>query len=235
MSIDLLKISIDNFKSSWRIFASTLELRTSVSVTQQQRIVSLSLDIIAFSDIFIESHNRHLDIEKKQSIRTLNYSLEEQLEDWTVNAESVMNSLSRLTVSYKVMYFFIRALQDVIYSVLLELTGQTASKYSSLKKCNENNPIHKEISRSLPNYFKWFTEFRSQRNKIKEGITAGGGFKPSSDTLTINMHIVREDVNPTIIGIDFILNSVDVVKAIDMSSALLNLGNSLAEKPTHNI
>lgn len=134
------------------------------------------------------------------------------------------------------MYFFIRALQDATYGVLLELTGEKAVNYSSMKYCadNENNPIHKEISRLLPEYFKWFTEFNNQRNKIKEGITAGGGFNPSSDLLTINMHIVREDVNPTIIDIDFILSSMDTVKAIDMSVELLNFGNSLAERFTHN-
>lgn len=230
MSIDLLEKSIDNLKKSWRIFASTLELKTLVSVTQRQRMVSLSLDIIAFSDIFIESHNRHLDTEKKQSKRTLNYSLKELSEDWKNNAESVMNSLHRLVVSYKVMYFFIRALQDATYSVLLELIGKKASKYSSMEKCvnNENNPIHKEISRSLPEYFSWFTEFRCQRNKIKEGITAGGGYKPSSDLLTINMHVVREDLDPALIDIDFNLNSLDIVKAIDMSVALLQFGDNLA-------
>lgn len=236
MSINLLQKSIDDLKTYWRKFASTLELKTSVSVTQRQRMVAISLDIIAFSDIFIESHNKQLEIEKNQFARTKNMSFEESLEDWKVNSDLVINSLNRLIVSYKVMYFFIRSLQDATYGVLLELIGQNAGRYSSMKDCvyKENNPIHHKLSQAIPKYFDWFKEFRNQRNKIKDGITAGGEFEPSSDLLKINMHIVKEDENPTIIDIDFILSPLDIVKAIDMSVKLLKFGNNLAEELVHD-
>ena len=236
MSIDLLQNSIDDLKTYWRKFASTLELKTSVSVTQRHRMVATSLDIIAFSDIFIESHNRHLVIEKNQFARTKNMSSEELLEDWRVNSDLVINSLNRLIVSYKVMYFFIRSLQDAIYGVLLELIGQNAGRYSSMKRCvsKKDNPIHQKISHTIPKYIDWFKEFRNQRNKIKYGITAGGGFDPSSDLITINMHTVKEDANPTLIDIDFILSSEDIIKAIEMSVALLKFGDNLVVEIVHD-
>lgn len=224
-----LEKSIEKLKVSWRELATTLEFKTKVSVNQRHRMVAHSLDIINFSGIFIETHNQWLSIVKSEIQRTAEMSHEEWSEDWKHHFKENMNAMDRNAVAYKAIYFFIRALQDAVYSVLLELCGNESKKYLHMSRClnEKRDSVNQILKKGFPNYFKWFDEFRTKRNKIKNGITYGGGYD-SDRNLSINMNIVEEWKTPPEIGIDFVLDIDDIIEAVEISVSLLDFTNNFA-------
>lgn len=228
-----LEESIEKLKVSWRELSTTLELKTKVSVTQRHRMVAHSLDIINFSGIFIETHSQWLSLVESEIKRTAGMSHEEWSKDSQYRIIEDMKIMDRNAVSYKAMYYFIRALQDAVYGVLLELGGKKSKKYLNMSRCStdKKDSVNQILSKEFPNYFKWFDEFRTQRNKIKEGITYGGGYD-SDRRLSLNMHIVREEETPPYIDIDFVLDIDDIIKAVEMSVSLLDFTNKFAVENT---
>lgn len=89
---------------------------------------------------------------------------------------SHIHELNKLSIVIKMLYISTRALQDNWYRLLQELKGDKPG-VNGMQQCynNKNNVIHRAIIQHIPNYFEWFSQMRSVRNSIKEGIISGGG------------------------------------------------------------
>ena len=132
------------------------------------------------------------------------------------------------------MLFFIRAYQDGIYAILLELTGHKASDFSSMQDClsKERNPVRQRIIDRLPAYPIWFAKMREQRNRIKSGITTGATFSMGEDSfkLLINLDVVWEKDGHAFIDIKEQVSIEDIIEAIRMSTEVSDFTNNWAEE-----
>jgi hypothetical protein len=136
------------------------------------------------------------------------------------------------------MLFFVRAFQDAMYAVLLELTGNKPGAKSSMQRCieNEDSPIHKRLVERLPAYLTWFSHMRDQRNRIKNGISTGAQFQivDGVSDLFVALHVVRGNINPSIIDIKEQVGIANIAEAVEMSADLADLACEWVEEAWRN-
>jgi hypothetical protein len=101
----------------------------------------------------------------------------------------------KLRAATKAFFFFIRAYQDALYRMALQVIDASESgRYSAMTKAffiDEKagsgtfnlNPVAKHLKGAFPEYCDWFISFRNKRNLIKNGI--GSGYSGPDDNLGV--------------------------------------------------
>lgn len=98
--------------------------------------------------------------------------------------------LKDLRIVWKSWFFFVRALCDHIYRLLLATEqGTTARRVGSMKAAlNPRNPVAIMLAECLPGFMPWFERFREQRNAVKEGVNFGfTALRSASISVTFNV------------------------------------------------
>ena len=101
------------------------------------------------------------------------------------------DSFAKLRANYKGLFYIIRAYQDALYNVLLEITGERAGAFTSMYDafCSDKrdfeakNPVAEILKAFYPEYLEWFLDWREKRNLITSGV--GCAFEGPSDDLGI--------------------------------------------------
>ena len=113
-----------------------------------------------------------------------------------------MGPNARLLLAFQTAYFIIRALQDAIYRISLELLqNQFVIKGSMEKANNPGNPVRQLMGDFAEEYLNWFNGWRNLRNSIKQGRQAGLAGPPPTgpgDDYGINFAYVDDARNVTI-------------------------------------
>jgi hypothetical protein len=101
----------------------------------------------------------------------------------------------KLSAATKAFFFFIRAYQDALYRMALQVIAASESgRYSAMTKAFSidqktgsgtfnSNPVAKHLENAFPEYCDWFVNFRNKRNLIKNGI--GTGYSGPDDKLGV--------------------------------------------------
>lgn len=102
-----------------------------------------------------------------------------QFEALSPRAEWIMTSeteeLEELRIIWKSWFFFVRALCDHVYRLLLaSAEGRAAGRGGTMGAVrNERNPVAIVLAEQAPGFIPWFARFRAQRNEVKEGVNFG--------------------------------------------------------------
>lgn len=93
--------------------------------------------------------------------------------EWIISSETA--ELRELRIIWKSWFFFVRALCDHIYRLLLASEqGMAARPYGSMTGAlKPQNPVAMLLTEQAPGFTSWFERFRDQRNQIKEGVNFG--------------------------------------------------------------
>lgn len=130
-----------------------------------------------------------------------------------------------LHACYQAIFYMVRAAQDIICCVMLELLDKTSGQYSSMadaldKGGNPKNEVGTFLKSKLPEYLPWFTSFRDMRNKLKMGIpTSTSG--PETD-LGININYLDEKAGGVVCDVTRGFRLGDAADAIDKTISVLN-------------
>jgi hypothetical protein len=121
---------------------------------------------------------------------------------------------ARLRLAFKQMFFSLRSLQDALNTscfFLVEGTFPTRKKASiQFALGHPESPVGSILANQVPGYDQWFTRWRDQRNRVKDG-TGFGTFQLDGD-----------------IGIHFTSVTDDNVYVVDPSTSRVGL-NDVAE------
>jgi hypothetical protein len=95
---------------------------------------------------------------------------------------------------FKSYFFFIRALQDCFAAIMLASKKQFPT-YPSMTKNIINkmgSDLYIDLQKNAPGYIEWFMEFKSTRDRIKQGV--GEGFEFSEKTgVIIRIYKMKRD------------------------------------------
>ena len=119
-------------------------------------------------------------LEKLISCLTHRFLKEHPLADHKYIQKGYVSSIgpdARLILAYKGLFFFIRAYQDTLYRVLLELeTSKDAGRYRRMihaisedQSYKTDNPVGALLASSFPEYLGWFLDWRERRDSVKLG------------------------------------------------------------------
>jgi hypothetical protein len=102
-------------------------------------------------------------IERERAIESLHGSRREQTAGY------------RLRIAFKALYFFLRALQDMLFRVTfftLERSFPGRGDRGTMKwaVAHPESPVGRHLAQHVPEYGEWFTRWREQRNRIKQGV-----------------------------------------------------------------
>ena len=78
-------------------------------------------------------------------------------------------AFARFGATFKAFFYFTRAYQDVIYVALSNVQGRPIATGSMASALSEGNPVGRELDEALPEYPRWFRQWRDQRNRWKIG------------------------------------------------------------------
>jgi hypothetical protein len=187
------------------------------------RFFYLKADVVTMTHILLQ-----LDEVLAESVRTLEGDGAPPaaiVKRWRAASDEVFPKIDRLAVAYKALFFFLRAFQDVAYSLLLELNGQRSGDGTSMKDCfapkkegrPSLNPVRADILESLPGYEAWFRWFRDLRNDFKRG--RGHGSSTDGGRIRVGVDLQRGNVSDrrALIGLS------DVATSLEMSAGLFGI------------
>ena len=154
-----------------------------------------------------------------------------RLKQFIAASPEAIPSINRLAVTYKALHFFLRALQDLAYAILLELLDQRSSYHTSMARCfvpaknnrHSNNPVRSLIAAHVPEYERWFKRFRDQRNEFKLG--RGHGLSTNRGRIFVSISLQQGRTSHTVA----LLGISDVIEGLEMSTALFTLMKQLCQ------
>jgi hypothetical protein len=166
------------------------------SVTAEQRgaLLEITGDLVAFSDVLLEVHERAVAFETEQEAALLSPE----------PPPRPMREVRRLHATYRSFFFLSRELQDHAYGAILgTCPGCKMPPEPSMKDArNERNPVRVLLDASVPDYWAWFARWRALRNELKEGVSVhlvgptndlGVGFSIDRGDAHVGRHVVRLD------------------------------------------
>jgi hypothetical protein len=78
---------------------------------------------------------------------------------------------ARAKIAYKVVFFTVSALQDVLFGAFLEARGEKAGAQPRMYRGLTNGkPLRLLLEDRGSNYRDWFLDWRAKRNEVKEGV-----------------------------------------------------------------
>lgn len=130
----------------------------------------------------------------------------------------------RLIVAYKALYFFIRAYQDRLYSVISVLVRPDDQPGNSMERAfhasRGTNPVRAFLAEHAPEYILWFPIWRDQRNRVKESVSfSTGGPAPQIGLQTIGIRF-NEFTRQGGVSVDLAhaVQLDDVTRALELSA-----------------
>jgi hypothetical protein len=139
-------------------------------------------------------------------------------------------ALWKLGAAYKTVFYFVRAYQDTLYRMVLNLQKQPWGKQSMSRALRPDNPVGKLLGERLPEYLPWFEDWRDKRNKIKDGVTAGWAGPQTDPGLVFVEVIVTPGTYATRLDARTAIRLSDVAAAIEMSAQLTGLVHRLVKE-----
>lgn len=134
----------------------------------------------------------------------------------------------RLAVTYKAIYFFVRSFQDAAASALRVAYRQEPGRYTSMNKVlkTPKDSATAGLIEALPEYKTWFEQWKSTRDKVKEGTSfgiAGPGSNPG-----ISFVEAKFESNGThlVVNVQQAVRVSDIVGAITMCISLTDFIHS---------
>lgn len=130
----------------------------------------------AASDV-VAAGRRMLVAQQKATRSTLDVAMQLQSvsseAEWVIAVETP--ELGELRIVWKAWFFFVRALCDHIYRLLLaSAEGKPARRTGSMNAAlNPRNPVAIVLAEGAPEFIPWFARFRRQRNEVKDGVNFG--------------------------------------------------------------
>jgi hypothetical protein len=142
-----------------------------------------------------------------------------------VNRSVLYNSLEKLAVGFKSLFFFIRAYQDMLYMTILCLNEQPVGSRSGMKDAlnkdmksiKQTNPAGELLLKIYPEYADWFRTLRARRNDCKFGTAVSYSTSKNLTTGETNLAI-RLGRSKMIQSPDLSLH--DITKALKISTIL---------------
>lgn len=158
---------IKELDEKWRQAGMELAHVSKVSSTSRYKFGNLLHDIICFSYVF-----------KREYLELVDCMLSQEMNIGSgIFARERDEREMRAVIAFKTMYFYIRAFQDAMYNILLELSGQASGNKGTMSNIvNSNgelkikNPVARVINDSIPEYIEWFVVMKKQRDLVKTGI-----------------------------------------------------------------
>jgi len=172
-ALALFDQAVDGLRKVYLELASYLSDRKLVRHIVRTEAGALANDILKQCGIFREAHilsNSPVSILKEHPLANHQYIQKGYVSSIGPNA--------RLIIAYKGLFFFIRAYQDALYRVLLEIeTSEDAGRYRRMiSAISENdqsykadNPVGALLASSFPEYLEWFLDWRKRRDSVKLG------------------------------------------------------------------
>jgi hypothetical protein len=181
-SLSQFIVELEEFEEKLTKLSSTLTTCPTVRHSVRGRMIDCGMDIANIGNTFATAHVEATawaidDIEvlkQTQQDWQLRFNLLDRKRN-SLAARREEESRRGLTVAYKSILFFLRAFQDSVYAVLVELTGGRAGLYPSMSEClnkKKNGPSYQIISQ-VEGYTEWFFKMRDWRNRIKSGVSFG--------------------------------------------------------------
>jgi hypothetical protein len=136
--------------------------------------------------------------------------------------EDLDRRAARFSTAIKAFYFFVRALQDACYCVLIEAHHEKGGPGSTMTVGMKHNVYGAIVREQLPQYAEWFERLRGIRNLMKNGVTTGGAYETDGRRLA-RVSIWRMNDNPRQQEQHCQLSLIDVEEAVRNSADLLEL------------
>jgi len=141
------------------------------------------------------------------------------------------DACSKLIVSYKALFYFVRAYQDALYKVMLEIEGQSPG-YGSMATASQNprNKVAEILNIYLPEYKQWFINWKKKRDDVKLG--ANFSISGPEEILGISFVTVNEDSGGIVIDCSEskAVRISDIVEAINFSAKLATVASQRAKE-----
>lgn len=131
-------------------------------------------DVVAAGTELIDTERTAIIVVREETARTFAMFAAGQIPEWTVREQP--RELERLRIGVKSWFFFVRALCDSVYKLLMAIETKTAapqggSMSTALK--NGRNPVALLLNAQAPSWLDWFRNFKDMRDEIKEGVGVG--------------------------------------------------------------
>lgn len=230
-----LSILVENaanvLRDSWDELGKKLSTDSKVKVYTKLAVKGSTEDIFGLVPILIGTHEKCYSVSKGQ--------YEEIIKNLPPNGKpSKINSAleeikkhekqrREFASCYKAMFFFLRAFQDVLVRILFELNGKQSGQKTSMSNLlnpTNNSSLRSDLDRELPDYPRWFKEFRKIRNDMKYGLDISHGFKIGPQRSVVLMHTrrVHHGPNGLVHAIDEELSLSNILEALKKSNELIN-------------
>lgn len=122
--------------------------------------------------------------------------------------------IRRLLASYKAWFYFTRIYQDLLYGAISRsIAGVSGRRMNAV--LNEQNPVRLLLDVLVPDYVPWFSNFRDERNALKDGTAAHtrGGEGPTIP-VDYGLGFTGKDDRTHVIRLR------DLTRALEMSAAV---------------
>lgn len=140
----------------------------------RMRMAQSATDVIAFVPIFRQAHTAAVEVHRQEAQNV--YEIISVIGGGKVgdlDVDDLARSARELQVSYKALYFLIRAFQDRLYTVAARLLapGDAAGQSMGAAFKRPQNPVRRFLDERVPAYVEWFPAWRDQRNRVKDGVS----------------------------------------------------------------
>lgn len=178
----------------------------------------------------------------QRTATTSTLSMAAQLKSLSPAAEWVMieetAELTELRIAWKSWFYFVRALCDHAYRLLLaSAQGRAAMRGGSMNSAvKPQNPVAIVLDEREPGFIPWFERFREQRNEVKDGVNfgfsalAGAGISITFNVFGFDSKTGRRSVHFDSTG-DRKVTLTDVLETARMLAKVLAVVASAHEEP----
>lgn len=131
-------------------------------------------DVIAIGRVFIVAQKAAADVTREFADAIVQVSqVTGNRGEWIIIRNPEWPQLDELCAVWKTWFFFVRALCDNVYRLLLaHAESRPARRGGSMGQAagNASNPVAMILSERAPAFVPWFVAFRDRRNAVKEGV-----------------------------------------------------------------
>lgn len=143
-------------------------------------------------------------------------------------ADEVTLRSRELQVSYKALYFLLRAYQDRLYTVAARLAapGEKAGQSMATAFKSPANPVRLFLDQYVPEYVAWFPNWREQRNRVKDSVSFSIAGPEEDLGIRFDEFTAQGGLS---VDLTHAIRISDVIAALDASAAL---AEALVDKAT---
>jgi hypothetical protein len=149
--------------------------------------------------------------------------------DFQAATKESATATGKLGTAYKAFFYFVRAYQDTVYRMILNVHGQNwrATQTTMNRAHKDRNLVGVLLRARLPEYLPWFAEWREKRNQIKDGVTTGWAGPDTDLGLVFNDIIVTPTTYASRTDISTAIRLSEAATAMSMSAGVTTLLDEL--------